>query len=172
MGIRQAAPGGGTPRASRSENVQGVPRIIGHSTITSVADMNIRRKSSSRKCRSPDEGMQAFKQSYFINQPSRDTREENEPAFSIHSAHKPSLFTRNGEELHDDCVLWCLVISPAGWAIYDYRSSLELLTALHDATEVHRSLHLDGNILHQDISENNITISEPILKWRKVTEAC
>ncbi|ODH46560.1 hypothetical protein GX48_07340 [Paracoccidioides brasiliensis] len=79
--------------------------------------------------------MQAFKQSYFINQPSRDTREENEPAFSIHSAHKPSLFTRNGEELHDNCVLWCLVISPAGWAIYDYRSSLELLTALHDATE-------------------------------------
>ncbi|ODH33777.1 hypothetical protein ACO22_03259 [Paracoccidioides brasiliensis] len=103
--------------------------------LTESCHLDIRRKSSSRKCRSPDEGMQAFKQSYFINQPSRDTREENEPAFSIHSAHKPSLFTRNGEELHDNCVLWCLVISPAGWAIYDYRSSLELLTALHDATE-------------------------------------
>ncbi|KGQ01897.1 hypothetical protein PAAG_11287 [Paracoccidioides lutzii Pb01] len=90
----------------------------------------------------------------------RDTQ-KNELAFSIQSARKPSIFDRNDEELYDNCVLQCLVISPAGWPIYDYRSPLELLTVLHDAIKAHRSLYLDGNILHWDISENNIIITDP-----------
>ncbi|KGQ00821.1 hypothetical protein PAAG_12516 [Paracoccidioides lutzii Pb01] len=147
------------------KNAQGVPRIIGHSTITSIADMGCDMafddKHHDFKSTRPNKGSQVSKQSHSINQPSRDTQEENEPTFSIQSAHKLSLFTRNGEELHDNCVLWCLIISPAGRAIYNYRSSLELLTALHDAIKVHRSLYLDGNILHQDISENDITITDP-----------
>ncbi|EEH40544.2 hypothetical protein PAAG_08997 [Paracoccidioides lutzii Pb01] len=179
------------------KNVQGVARIIGHSTITSIADMrcgltfddrchdfksappstassfhqsqllieprrlDIRRKSSSRKRRSPDKWMQASKRSRSINQPSRDTQEENELAFSIQSAHKPSLFDGNGEELYDNRVFRCLVISPAGRPIYDYKSPLELLTALRDAIKAHRFLSLDGNILHRDISENNIIITDP-----------
>ncbi|EDN09515.1 predicted protein [Histoplasma mississippiense (nom. inval.)] len=178
------------------KNVQGVARIIGHSTITSIADMrcgltfnkrhhfksappsatssfhqsqplieprclDIRRKSSSRKRRSPDKGMQVSKQSRSINQSSRNTQEENELAFSIQSAHKPSLFDRNGEELYDNRVLRCLVISPAGRPIYKYESHLELLKALRDAIKAHRSLYLDGNILHRDISENNIIITDP-----------
>ncbi|EEH41750.2 hypothetical protein PAAG_03671 [Paracoccidioides lutzii Pb01] len=153
------------------KNVQGVARIIGHGAITSITDMrcsltfnnkrhdfksspfsrassihqsqalteachlDIRQKSSSRKCRYPDKGVQ--------------------------STHKPSLFDRNGEELYDNRVLHCLVISPAGRLIYDYRSPLELLTALRDAIKAHRSLYLDGNILHRDISENNIIITDP-----------
>ncbi|EDN06004.1 predicted protein [Histoplasma mississippiense (nom. inval.)] len=179
------------------QNVQGVARIIGHSTITNIADMrrdmtfddkhydfksappstassfhqsqpltepcrlDICRKSSSRKRRSPDKGMQASKRSRSTNQPSRDTREENELAFSIQSAHKPSLFDKNGEEPYDNRVLRCLMISPAGRPIYDYRSPLELLTALRDAIKAHRSLYLDGNVLHRDISENNIIITDP-----------
>ncbi|EDN02894.1 predicted protein [Histoplasma mississippiense (nom. inval.)] len=178
------------------KNVQGVARIIGHGTITSIADMrcgltfdkrhhfksappsaassfhqsqplieprrlDIRRKSSSRKRRSPDKGMQVSKRSRSINQPSRDAQEENELAFSIQSAHKPSLFDRNGEELYDNRVLRCLVISPAGRPIYKYESPLELLKALRDAIKAHRSLYLDGNILHRDISENNIIITDP-----------
>ncbi|EEH04621.1 conserved hypothetical protein [Histoplasma capsulatum G186AR] len=179
------------------QNVQGVARIIGHSTITNIADMrrdmtfddkrydfksappstassfhqsqpltepcrlDIHRKSSSRKRRSPDKGMQTSKRSRSINQPSRDTQEENELAFSIQSAHRPSLFDRNGEEPYDNRVLRCLVISPAGRPICDYRSPLELLTALRDAIKAHRSLYLDGNILHRDISENNIIITDP-----------
>ncbi|EGC46848.1 serine/threonine protein kinase Sgk2 [Histoplasma capsulatum var. duboisii H88] len=175
-------------------NVQGVARIIGHSTITNIADMrrdmafddrrhdfksappsttssfhqsqpltepcrlDIRRKSSSRKRRSPDKGMQAFKRSRPINQTSGDTQEHL--AFSVQSAHKPSLFDRNGEELYDNRVLRCLVISPAGRPIYKYESPLELLKALRDAIKAHRSLYLDGNILHRDISENNIIITD------------
>ncbi|EEH33157.2 hypothetical protein PAAG_04210 [Paracoccidioides lutzii Pb01] len=123
--------------------------------------LDICQKSSSRKRRSPDKGMQASKRSRSTNQPSRDTQEENELAFSIQSAHKPSLFDRNGEELYDNRVLRCLVISPAGRPIHEYKSRLELLTALRDAIKAHRSLYLDGNILHRDISENNIIITDP-----------
>ncbi|EDN05674.1 predicted protein [Histoplasma mississippiense (nom. inval.)] len=177
------------------KNVQGVARIIGHSIITSIADVrcgltfddkrhdfksappsaassfhqsqpltelrSLGRKSSSRKRRSPDKGMQASKGSRSINQPSRDTQQENELAFSVQSAHKPSLFDRNGEEPYDNRVLRCLVISPAGRPIYKYESPLELLTALRDAIKAHRSLYLDGSILHRDISENNIIITDP-----------
>ncbi|EEH21420.2 hypothetical protein PABG_03636 [Paracoccidioides brasiliensis Pb03] len=165
MGIRQAALRGGTLQASRSKNVQGVARIIGHSTITSIADMRCSltfddkhhnfkstspstassfhqscQKSSSRKRRSPGKGMQVSKQSRSTNQLSRAPRQENELAFSIQSAHQPSLFNRNGEEPYDGCVLCCLVISPAGQPIYKYKSPLELL---------------------MDISENNIIITDP-----------
>ncbi|ODH44302.1 hypothetical protein ACO22_00922 [Paracoccidioides brasiliensis] len=75
--------------------------------------------------------------------------------------HTSQASDRNDEELYDNCVLQCLVISPAGRPIYDYRSPLELLTALRDAIKAHRSLYLDGNILHLDISENNIIITDP-----------
>ena len=55
----------------------------------------------------------------------------------------------------------CLVISPAGQALREFRSIQELLTVLRDAIKAHRSLHCDGEILHRDISENNIIITDP-----------
>lgn len=41
-----------------------------------------------------------------------------------------------------------------------YNSILELLRALRDAIKAHRSLYLEGHILHRDISENNIIITD------------
>lgn len=52
------------------------------------------------------------------------------------------------------------MISPADRAIQDFRSISELLKALHDAIKAHRSLYRDGKILHRDISENNIIITD------------
>lgn len=37
----------------------------------------------------------------------------------------------------------------------------ELLTTLRDAIKAHRSLFLKGNILHRDVSKNNIIITNP-----------
>ncbi|OJD12951.1 hypothetical protein ACJ73_09269, partial [Blastomyces percursus] len=42
-----------------------------------------------------------------------------------------------------------------------YESPLELLKALCDAIKAHRSLYLDASILHRDISEHNIIITDP-----------
>ncbi|CAM6004313.1 unnamed protein product [Sphagnum balticum] len=58
----------------------------------------------------------------------------------------------------------CLVVSPAGRPLSSYRSVRELLEALRDAIKGHRSLLEDGKILHRDISENNIIITEVTVK--------
>ena len=65
------------------------------------------------------------------------------------------------ENSFDNRIFRCLVISPAGRAVRDFRSIKELLEALRDAIKAHRSLYLMGNILHRDISENNIIITDP-----------
>lgn len=45
--------------------------------------------------------------------------------------------------------------------ISDFRSIKELLEAMRDAIKAHQSLYKTGNILHRDISSNNIIIAEP-----------
>jgi hypothetical protein len=63
-------------------------------------------------------------------------------------------------ETYGNRVHCCLVISPAGRPLHAYRSVRELLEALRDAIGGRRSLLEDGKILHWDISENNIIITE------------
>ncbi|RMZ85501.1 hypothetical protein DV736_g6579, partial [Chaetothyriales sp. CBS 134916] len=62
---------------------------------------------------------------------------------------------------YDNRIFRCLVVSPAGRVIHNYESPLELLEALCDAIKAHESLYRKGNILHRDISENNIIITNP-----------
>ena len=61
----------------------------------------------------------------------------------------------------DNTILRVLAISPAGQSICHFSSPTKLLEALRDAIKVHKSLFIDGNILHRDISENNIIITDP-----------
>ncbi|CAH0023440.1 unnamed protein product [Clonostachys rhizophaga] len=58
-------------------------------------------------------------------------------------------------------ILRALAISPAGRSISQFKSVTELLESLLDAIKVHRSLFTDGKILHRDISENSIIITDP-----------
>ncbi|KAI1969878.1 hypothetical protein LOZ53_006367 [Ophidiomyces ophidiicola] len=184
---------------AHQRGVQGIARVIGHRTFTSIADLregllfenrhNFRCsnaspalsfaqqgsrvklfQSSSRvqslsvsnrpstKRRSPDPGPQIIKRSRSSNKLSRK-QSENEFTFTAQSVHSPSLFDR-GDEPYDNRIFRCLVITPAGRPIYDFESPLELLMALRDSILAHRSLYLDGNILHRDISENNIIITD------------
>lgn len=68
--------------------------------------------------------------------------------------------TVSSDGSYDNRTLRCLVISPAGRPIYKYQSPLELLEALRDAIKAHQSLYCKANILHRDISENNIIITD------------
>ncbi|KAI0190238.1 serine/threonine-protein kinase Sgk2 [Xylaria flabelliformis] len=54
----------------------------------------------------------------------------------------------------------CVVVSPAGRVIRDFKSIKELLGSMRDAIEAHQSLFTDGKILHRDISSNNIIITD------------
>jgi hypothetical protein len=82
---------------------------------------------------------------------------------SIQEAGADSL-TDYESETYSNRVNYCLVTSPVGRPLYEYQSVRELLEALRDAIQGHRSLLEDGKILHQDISENNIIITELLTK--------
>jgi serine/threonine protein kinase len=60
-----------------------------------------------------------------------------------------------------NCLFSCLVISPAGRTTKEFCSVKEMLTALCNAFKAHRSLFAKAKILHRDISQNNITITDP-----------
>ena len=64
--------------------------------------------------------------------------------------------------MYSNRIFGCLAISPAGRTLRAFSSVEELLTALRDAIKGHRSLYINRGILHRDISENNIIITDPI----------
>lgn len=74
--------------------------------------------------------------------------------------NKPSLYTP-GEDLWENRIYSCLVVSPAGRVISDFRTVKELLESMRDAIKAHQSLYTAGNNPHRDISSNNIIITEP-----------
>ena len=81
---------------------------------------------------------------------------------NVHSTQEAGADSLTGyeSETYGNRVNYCLVTSPAGRLIHEYQSVRELLEALHDAIRGHKSLLEDGRILHRDISENNIIITE------------
>jgi serine/threonine protein kinase len=54
----------------------------------------------------------------------------------------------------------CVVISPVGRPVIDYRSVFELITCLRDAIKAHRTLYFDAEIIHRDICPGNFMISK------------
>ncbi|TWU78453.1 hypothetical protein ED733_008887 [Metarhizium rileyi] len=72
----------------------------------------------------------------------------------------PSLYMP-GEDLWENRIYSCLIVSPAGRVISDFKTIKELLESMRDAIRAHQSLYITGNILHRDISSNNIIITEP-----------
>ncbi|KAI9655951.1 MAG: hypothetical protein M1829_000461 [Trizodia sp. TS-e1964] len=55
----------------------------------------------------------------------------------------------------------CLVLSPPGKPILQFESIKVLLKVLLDAITAHKSLLIEANILHRDVSENNIIQTDP-----------
>ncbi|KAH7636054.1 hypothetical protein B0T09DRAFT_354408 [Sordaria sp. MPI-SDFR-AT-0083] len=68
---------------------------------------------------------------------------------------KPTLSTPN-EELWKDRIYSCLVISPAGRVIGEFTNIKQLLESMRNAIKAYQSLFVTGNILHGNISPNNI----------------
>lgn len=54
----------------------------------------------------------------------------------------------------------CVVISPVGKPVVEYRGAFELITCIRDAIKAHRTLYLDAEILHRDICPGNFMISK------------
>ncbi|OBT65100.1 hypothetical protein VE03_05283 [Pseudogymnoascus sp. 23342-1-I1] len=84
----------------------------------------------------------------------------------FHSIQEPEPDSLAGceSETYGNRIHCCLVVSLAGRPLHAYRSTKELLEALRDAVRGHKSLLEDGKILHRDISENNIIVTEAASK--------
>ena len=93
----------------------------------------------------------------FIKISSQAPANDTEAVLKAKNPQKPSLLEKS-HDFFDNRIFCCLVISPPGRAIRDFRSIKELLEAFRDAIKAHRSLYEEGRILHRDISENNIII--------------
>jgi len=78
--------------------------------------------------------------------------------------YKPDSLTDCESETYGNRIYYCLVVSLASRPLHAYRPVGELLEALCDAILGHKSLLKDRNILHRDISENNIIIIEAATK--------
>ena len=130
-----------------------------------IQNLSISKTSLKRKQLGDERGSQ--KRSRLNNQKSKlsqqfeATQQSGEPAVSLYESDDGSYSNR---------ILGCLAIAPAGKTLSEFAQSpdpeksvpsaiKELLTALRDAINAHRSLYLKGKILHRDISENNIIIT-------------
>ncbi|KAL9028328.1 MAG: hypothetical protein Q9196_003289 [Gyalolechia fulgens] len=138
-----------SPTSSFSQSQSLLPRSFSHiCSLDTAVDLPKKRKSveaggsPSKRSRSNSPSPDKAK---------RDTEVNNQTT---------SLYAQD-ESSFDNRIFRCLVISPAGRAIRDFRSIPELLKAFRDAIKAHRSLYFKGKILHRDISENNIIITDP-----------
>ncbi|KAI1477045.1 hypothetical protein F4774DRAFT_215568 [Daldinia eschscholtzii] len=166
---------------AQAMGVEGVAKVVAHRRITSIAEMRegllfsaahrfrgedvqsdkplstTSSMSTTNKRKSSDDhaldNVSSSKRRRSRNQKSKLITK------SI-SKTKPSLYTP-GEDLWENRIYSCLVISPAGRVISEFRNIRELLESLRDAIKAHQSLYIKGKILHRDISSNNIIITKP-----------
>ncbi|KAL6860864.1 hypothetical protein J3F83DRAFT_304069 [Trichoderma novae-zelandiae] len=117
--------------------------------------------NASRKRKSIAHPSRAAKRSRIHSSLHKSKDEESELSYSVEAKQGTSLDQQDQDLPYDNRILRVLAIYPAGRCINQFSSVLELLEALCDAIKVHRSLYLDGKILHCDISENNIIITDP-----------
>ncbi|KAA6407381.1 MAG: hypothetical protein FRX48_08929 [Lasallia pustulata] len=128
-------------------------------SFTQLLSLSIGRESRKKRT-SVDTRGRPSKRSRSNSQSPEKAKPENEVAYTEEHSQTTSLYAHD-ESSFDNRVFRCLVISPAGRVIRDFRSIPELLEALRDAIKAHRSLYTVGMILHRDISENNIIITDP-----------
>jgi hypothetical protein len=92
----------------------------------------------------------------------QDGRAEGANKYSVEEVKATSLMHPRDadDESFDNRIFCCLVVSPPGRAIHEFKSVLEFLVACRDVIKGHKSLYQDGKILHRDVSVNNIIITD------------
>lgn len=177
--------------AAHEKNVKGVAQLVGQKRVASVAELREdltftkRKRLVSRQYRagasssgstlattpiSDNPGTRRKRKSFGANESFSAKRSRSNSQASrlsqVHGANDSFNESRGsqlseGEAPFTNRVLSCLVVKPAGRPLDSFTSVPELLMAFRDAIKAHRSLFLDGNILHRDISQNNIIITDP-----------
>ncbi|KAL2885823.1 Protein kinase domain protein [Ceratocystis lukuohia] len=153
-------------KRAEAMGVEGVARVVAHRQITTIAEMREGlRFSAAQPFRSEDicfhDSLTTMSMSTKRRSSADQTSSNASGSKTRRSSNtKPSLYTP-GENLWENRIYSCLVVSPAGRVISDFRSIKELLESERDAIKAHRSLYVTGKILHRNISPNNIIITNP-----------
>ncbi|KAI1288763.1 serine/threonine-protein kinase Sgk2 [Xylaria venustula] len=172
-------------RLAETRGVKGVARVVAHRQITTIAELRGGLEFRERhKFRNEDVHFEDLPSARSIDTsgPKRKSssdhrsdasgtkkpRSNSQQSIRVQkqnskyttSAGKPSLY-KPGGDMWENRIYSCLVISLAGRVISDFRTIKELLGAVRDAIRGHQSLYEMGNILHRDISSNNIIITKP-----------
>ena len=164
---------------ARERGVTGLASLLGHHKITSIKEQRSGlefpaahnfKKSSPPSSRAPPHFSITQRTSKKRKSTIPDSTENKRPRLTLNQegvatglvqdARTVGLYD-SGKETFGNRLLGCLVISPAGRALRDFRTIQELVTALRDSIIAHSSLLMKGKILHRDISENNIIITDP-----------
>ncbi|KAG5980339.1 hypothetical protein E4U55_004128 [Claviceps digitariae] len=170
-------------KLAEAMGVEGVARVVAYHEITSIAKMREElnswpahrfRDKDTQSNDSPATTITSGKRKYSSNHTSDDAsasktrrsggqKSKLAPVLNhqLSTGNKePSLHT-SGEELWQNRIYSCIIISPVGRVISKFRNIQELLESERDAIKAHRSLYITGKILHRDISSNNIIITNP-----------
>ncbi|KAL7893021.1 serine/threonine-protein kinase Sgk2 [Trichoderma sp. SZMC 28014] len=155
---------------ANERGVKGLAKVVGYQEeVTSISKLReglvfttahkfrgVPRNAKSSFSLSP------FSQYHSLSQLAGSEHRENEATYPIDVPQGTSLVQLDGDQLpYTNRILRVLAISPAGRSIRQFKTVIELLEGLRDAVKVHQSLYTDGEILHRDISENNIIITNP-----------
>ncbi|CAH0034559.1 unnamed protein product [Clonostachys rhizophaga] len=161
---------------AEQRGVQGVARVVAHRRIGTIAELckgldfqqRHRFRNEDAHLDSPTilSGTSASKRKSSSNHTSdsvsgsKRLRSGNQKlSGQLLTGNGPSLYTPS-EDLWENRIYSCLVISPAGRVVSEFTTVRELLESLRDAIKAHQSLYTKGNILHRDISTNNIIITK------------
>ena len=173
-------------KLAEERGVKGVARVVAHRQITTIAELReglefperhrfrnedvhfeppaaARTHTSGHKRKSSSDhtiDVSESKRRRSNSQRSRLVRTLNDEPLVGNTKPKPSLYNR-GEDLWENRIYSCLVVSPAGRVISDFKTEDELLWAMCHAIEAHESLYEMGKLLHRDVSSNNIIITNP-----------
>ncbi|ATY66737.1 serine threonine-kinase Sgk2 [Cordyceps militaris] len=142
--------------------VKGVAKVVAHRQITTIAQMRkgLDFKGHRHRFRNEDAPLAPKWSDHTINASGKSFLPTKINDQLSTGKTKPSLYAPS-EDLWENRIYSCLVVSPAGRVISAFESVRELLESLRDAIKAHRSLYVTGNILHRDISPNNIIITQP-----------
>lgn len=130
---------------ANNKKVWGMVSLDYHNTITSTANLRTGLKFVSTR-QFPSEKHQA---NTSHPQGQSDTR-----TAGING------YTEETDRHFEDRILNCIITSPVGRPLHAFGPPLELLQVFRDAIKGHRSLYQDARILHQDVSLDNIIITD------------
>ncbi|KAI1271451.1 serine/threonine-protein kinase Sgk2 [Xylaria sp. FL0933] len=153
-------------KLAEEKGVEGVARLVAHHRITSTAEIRCRLQfSAAHRFRGESEDDPPLATASTSRLATASTsRLATASTSKLATASTSKLATASTSKLATEStskIYCCLVISPAGRIISQFKSLQELLESMRDVIKAYQSLFVKGNILHRNIFSNNIIITKP-----------